>query len=391
MLFGFPGGYVFYNSVGIDRRSAAINNGQVRYQSQIGGIICHGSSLMTIPRRTDMEMEFGEMLRHSLLHLKSTSAVCEPLVFPLTMLHEVSHVIEEYAVGVVESAAVEVGATRFQLEETKPSIEGNLDLGRFLEFLSMETGIVPSKEGASIVELDWLVQKPEWKIMDGKDHFMVAGRVTWAFRRIGEKQKCHSPSNVMQMFQSSPFCLQPTEDDIRKKNVSIGERLLQITPEQVKIMREEDYMSSTQVVIDKVTELRKGIIEGHEDPNVPEHLAWKYALLEDGQHELLDDIDDDEGDTGSFITNSNNNQLEDNTKTIISCAFERWSVVTSFIFIEIDNYLEADVKIGFYVGNLGVREPFNGPMGTLTYTFFPTIGWFHFDDKEDWVVKGDVA
>ncbi|KAJ4956615.1 hypothetical protein NE237_013398 [Protea cynaroides] len=327
-----------------------------------------------------------------------------------------------------------------------------LDISRHLWFPNVSV-----RDALTLALVDWLVQKPEWKIMDGKDHFMVAGRETWAFRRIGdgesewgsnlfrlpavknmsilvveaspwstndfaipfptyfhptkdvevfewqdqmrkcerpwlfsfagaprpgypqlirgqiieqckiskfchllecvsgEKQKCHSPSNVMQMFQSSQFCLQPTgdsftrrssfdsmlagcipvffhpataytqytwhlpreyskysvfisEDDIRKKNVSIEERLLQISPEQVKIMREEiisllprliyadprskletlkdAFDITVQAVIDKVTKLRKGIIEGHEDPNVPEHLAWKYALLEDGQHEV---------------------------------------------------------------------------------------------------------
>ncbi|KAJ4956160.1 hypothetical protein NE237_012943 [Protea cynaroides] len=54
MSSGFPGGSDFYNSAGIGRGSAAINNGQVRYRSQIGGIIRDGSSPMTIPRRTDM-------------------------------------------------------------------------------------------------------------------------------------------------------------------------------------------------------------------------------------------------------------------------------------------------------------------------------------------------
>ncbi|KAJ0970388.1 hypothetical protein J5N97_023265 [Dioscorea zingiberensis] len=99
------------------------------------------------------------------------------------------------------------------------------------------------------------------------------------------ESKCHSPSSIMQMFQSSLFCLQPQgdsytrrsafdsmlagcipvffhpgsaytqytwhlpknysrysvfipEDDIRKKNVSIEVRLKQISPDTVKTMRE---------------------------------------------------------------------------------------------------------------------------------------------------------
>lgn len=31
--------------------------------------------------------------------------------------------------------------------------------------------------------LNWLVEKPEWKKMFGRDHFLVAGRISWDFRR----------------------------------------------------------------------------------------------------------------------------------------------------------------------------------------------------------------
>lgn len=33
--------------------------------------------------------------------------------------------------------------------------------------------------------MDWLREKPEWNVMGGKDHFFIAGRVTWDFRRVG--------------------------------------------------------------------------------------------------------------------------------------------------------------------------------------------------------------
>ncbi|XP_043722403.1 xyloglucan galactosyltransferase MUR3-like [Telopea speciosissima] len=309
----------------------------------------------------------------------------------------------------------------------------------------------------SLALVDWLVKTPEWKVMGGKDHFLVAGRITWDFRRLtdqdskwgsklftlpaaknmsmlviessawngndfaipyptyfhpakdsdvfvwqdrmrklerpwlfsfagaprpgypklardhiieqcknsnvckliecnsGQNSKCHSPSSIIQMFQSSVFCLQPQgdsftrrssfdsmmagcipvffhpgsaytqytwhlprnyskysvfipADDVWKKNVSIEERLLQISPEQVKIMREEvisliprliyadprsrletlkdAFDVAVEGVIDKVTKLRKDIIEGHEDRNFNEEIAWKYALLEEGQHEV---------------------------------------------------------------------------------------------------------
>ncbi|CAN1131434.1 Xyloglucan galactosyltransferase MUR3 [Linum perenne] len=304
---------------------------------------------------------------------------------------------------------------------------------------------------------DWLMKRPEWKIMQGRDHFLVAGRITWDFRRLSEDEgdwgnkllflpaarnmsmlvvesspwnandfgipyptyfhpakdaevfawqdrmrnlerkylfsfagaprpgnaksirgqiidqcrsskvgkllecdfgesKCHSPSSIMQMFQSSLFCLQPQgdsytrrsafdsmlagcipvffhpgsaytqytwhlpknyttysvfipEDEIRKRNISIEERLSQIPPEQVQIMREnviklipqliyadprskletfkDAFDVAVQAVIDKVTRLRKNMIEGRtEYDNFVEENSWKYALLEEGQREV---------------------------------------------------------------------------------------------------------
>lgn len=170
------------------------------------------------------------------------------------------------------------------------------------------------------------------------------------------ESKCHSPSSIMKMFQSSLFCLQPQgdsytrrsafdsilagcipvffhpgsaytqytwhlpknfstysvfipEDDIRIRNVSIVERLKQISPDQVKIMREaviglipriiyadprskletfkDAFDVSVQSVIDKVTRLRKNIIEGRtEYDNFIEENSWKYELLDEGQREV---------------------------------------------------------------------------------------------------------
>ncbi|KAL4306121.1 hypothetical protein AHAS_Ahas16G0146600 [Arachis hypogaea] len=315
---------------------------------------------------------------------------------------------------------------------------------------------ISMRDAASLDLVDWLMKRPEWKIMGGKDHFLVAGRITWDFRRLSEEEsdwgnkllflpaaknmsmlvvesspwnandygipyptyfhpakdedvfvwqdrmrklkrkwlfsfagaprpdnpksirgqiieqcrsskvgkllecdfgesKCHSPSSIMQMFQSSLFCLQPQgdsytrrsafdsmlagcipvffhpgsaytqytwhlpknytkysvfipEDDIRKRNVSIEERLSEIPPEQVSIMREEvisliprlvyadprskletlkdAFDVSVQAIIDKVTNLRKDMIEGRTDENFIEENSWKYALLDEGQREV---------------------------------------------------------------------------------------------------------
>lgn len=43
------------------------------------------------------------------------------------------------------------------------------------------------RDAASLELVKWLREKPEWKKMWGRDHFLVAGRITWDFRRLGEK------------------------------------------------------------------------------------------------------------------------------------------------------------------------------------------------------------
>ncbi|PPD89640.1 hypothetical protein GOBAR_DD13427 [Gossypium barbadense] len=326
------------------------------------------------------------------------------------------------------------------------------DIARYLWGYNIST-----RDAASLDLVDWLMKRPEWGIMGGKDHFLVAGRITWDFRRLSDEEsdwgnkllflpaarsmsmlvvesspwnandfgipyptyfhpakdeevfvwqdrmrnlerkwlfsfagaprpgnpksirgqiidqcrnskvckllecdfgesKCHSPSSIMQMFQSSLFCLQPQgdsytrrsafdsmlagcipvffhpgsaytqytwhlpknfttysvfipEDDIRKRNISIEERLSQISPEQVKIMREtvinliprliyadprskletlqDAFDVAVQAVIDKVTRLRRNIIQGcTEYDNFVEENSWKYDLLDEGQREV---------------------------------------------------------------------------------------------------------
>ncbi|OIT28904.1 putative xyloglucan galactosyltransferase gt11 [Nicotiana attenuata] len=121
-----------------------------------------------------------------------------------------------------------------------------------------------------------LKEKPEWKTMWGRDHFMIAGRITWDFRRGIEEDKawgnklmllpeaqnmtiltiesspwnrndfaipyptyfhpssdndvfqlleckdlhnkCNKPVHVMKLFQSSHFCLQPSGDSFTRRS-----------------------------------------------------------------------------------------------------------------------------------------------------------------------------
>ncbi|CAA0833409.1 Xyloglucan galactosyltransferase KATAMARI1 [Striga hermonthica] len=312
---------------------------------------------------------------------------------------------------------------------------------------------VSARDAASRDLVDWLSKRPEWGIMGGRDHFLVAGRITWDFRRLSERDsdwgnkllllpaaknmsmlvvesspwnandygipyptyfhpardkdvlvwqdrmrrlkrknlfcfagaprpgnpksirgelieqckkssvckllecdlrdnnKCHSPSSIMQMFQSSIFCLQPQgdsytrrsafdamlagcipvffhpasaytqytwhlpknyslysvfipENDVRR-TISIEQRLSEISVDNVNKMREmvinliprliyadprsklETFKDAFDVavegVIDKVTRLRKDLVEGRKDEGFMEELSWKYALLDEGE------------------------------------------------------------------------------------------------------------
>ncbi|CAN6471789.1 unnamed protein product [Victoria cruziana] len=42
---------------------------------------------------------------------------------------------------------------------------------------------ISTRDAASLELVRWLVRRPEWKIMRGRDHFLVGGRITWDFRR----------------------------------------------------------------------------------------------------------------------------------------------------------------------------------------------------------------
>ncbi|KAF8039969.1 hypothetical protein BT93_B2243 [Corymbia citriodora subsp. variegata] len=85
------------------------------------------------------------------------------------------------------------------------------------------------------------------------------------------------------------------------------------------------------------------------------------------------------------------NQLPDDAKAVFSRAFQRWSTVTPLTFTATDSYAAADIKIGFFSGDHGDGEPFDGVLGTLAHAFSPPNGRFHLDGEENWVVTGDVT
>ncbi|KAK2642897.1 hypothetical protein Ddye_024660 [Dipteronia dyeriana] len=54
-----------------------------------------------------------------------------------------------------------------------------LDLNRYL----WSRSTMKLKDNDTFDLVKWLKQRPEWKRMSGRDHFMVAGRISWDFRR----------------------------------------------------------------------------------------------------------------------------------------------------------------------------------------------------------------
>ncbi|OVA16246.1 Peptidase M10 [Macleaya cordata] len=85
------------------------------------------------------------------------------------------------------------------------------------------------------------------------------------------------------------------------------------------------------------------------------------------------------------------NQLTATVKSVFSRAFDRWSAVTPLTFKETDSFYGADITIGFFAGDHGDGEPFDGVLGTLAHAFSPPNGRFHLDGDENWVAEGDVS
>lgn len=70
-------------------------------------------------------------------------------------------------------------------------------------------------------------------------------------------------------------------------------------------------------------------------------------------------------------------------------AFVRWAAVIPVSFSETDDYKAADIKIGFYKGDHGDGQPFDGVLGVLAHAFSPESGRFHLDAAESWAVDAE--
>lgn len=76
-------------------------------------------------------------------------------------------------------------------------------------------------------------------------------------------------------------------------------------------------------------------------------------------------------------------------RTVFARAFKRWADVIPMTFTETDDFDNADLKVGFFSGDHGDGEPFDGALGTLAHAFSPMDGRFHLDAAESWTINLD--
>lgn len=67
-------------------------------------------------------------------------------------------------------------------------------------------------------------------------------------------------------------------------------------------------------------------------------------------------------------------------------AFTKWASVIPVKFVETQEAGVADITIGFYNGDHGDGEPFDGVLGVLAHAFSPENGRFHLDAAERWTI-----
>lgn len=75
-----------------------------------------------------------------------------------------------------------------------------------------------------------------------------------------------------------------------------------------------------------------------------------------------------------------------NVRHVFKRAFARWAAVIPVSFREANDYGFADIKIGFYSGDHGDGQPFDGVLGILAHSFSPESGKLHLDAAERWAV-----
>jgi hypothetical protein len=91
-----------------------------------------------------------------------------------------------------------------------------------------------------------------------------------------------------------------------------------------------------------------------------------------------------------FFENETDQLGGDREHELVRQAFALWAGQTSLTFTEVLNGAEADIIVGWYTGNHGDGDPFDGPGDVLAHASFPnpydnSQVFLHFDGDERWV------
>ncbi|MCI0607477.1 MAG: matrixin family metalloprotease [Anaerolineae bacterium] len=95
-------------------------------------------------------------------------------------------------------------------------------------------------------------------------------------------------------------------------------------------------------------------------------------------------------DINYFFINDTSRLEGDSEREVIRQAFALWAQETPLTFTEVTAQADADIVVGWAVGNHGDGDPFDGPGDVLAHASFPNPYsdrqvFLHFDDDERWV------
>jgi hypothetical protein len=98
----------------------------------------------------------------------------------------------------------------------------------------------------------------------------------------------------------------------------------------------------------------------------------------------------DKLDIAYFFENGTDRLVEDTEHNLVRQAFALWAAQTPLTFTEASSSSDADIIVGWYVGNHGDGDPFDGAGDVLAHASFPnpydnSQVFLHFDDDERWV------
>ncbi|HLO28019.1 MAG TPA: matrixin family metalloprotease [Anaerolineales bacterium] len=98
----------------------------------------------------------------------------------------------------------------------------------------------------------------------------------------------------------------------------------------------------------------------------------------------------DKADINYAFANGTDQLPGDTERNLIKGAFDLWAAQTPLTFTEVSDSSQADIVVGWYTGDHGDGDPFDGPGDVLAHASSPnpydkSQVFLHFDDDEHWV------